>query len=465
MIGALQENLLVLLCYDKERAPIIRGVVDPALFGGVYRTVALRIYDFIDTFKKPPGDHLPDILSDKLEEKNGREAALYAEVIENIHAARPGINPEYAMARLEAFVEQQSLRSVAVDLARALQKETDEGLETAKRLIAGARQQSLSVFDPGTRLSDKKRALRFLDIGDTAFPTGILELDRRGFGPTRKELMLYIANLKSGKTWWMVQLAKMALLHRVKVLHLSLEMSEERSAQRYFQVLFAMSKRKEILPAVRFDRDELGRIAGFRDVRLKPKLSLDDPNIRGKLEQRIDKWSTRLLDHIIIKQFPSGQLTMPMLLGYMDNLEVTERFIPDLVLLDYPDLMKINIDNPRMSIDEIYKDFRGVMVARNMAGVVVSQSHRAAAKAKQVGVDNVTEAYSKGAHADTTITYTQTAQEKKLGLARLFVAAGRNDEDKITIVISQQYGMGMFALDSNLMTGNYNGLLPEMDNE
>lgn len=465
LLSSLAENLLVIACWDKERAPIIRGVVDPALYGGPYRTLAARIYDFIDRHKRPPGDHLPDLLADKLEGENSREATLYAEIIEQMHASKDGINAEYVMSQLEVFIKRQSLRSIAVDLAKALQRDTEDSLEEAEQLLASANHKSLSVFDPGTRLSDKKRALAFLDTQQEALPTGIPELDKRGFGPTRKELFLYIANTKAGKTWALIHLAKMALMHRVKVCHITLEMSEARCAQRYLQTLFAMSKRMEALPITKFQRDDLGRIKGFDDFRIMPRLSLDDPHIRKKLEHRIDRWSLRLLNNIIIRQFPTGQLTIPQLAAYLDNLEASEQFVPDLIVLDYPDLMRIDKNNFRLALDEIYKDFRGILVARNMAGAVVSQSHRAAAKVKQVGADNVAEAYSKIAHADTILTYTQTEQEQKLGLARLHVAGGRNDEDKITVVISQQYGIGTFVIDSCLMKGTYWENLPKEEND
>lgn len=459
LLGALQENLLTLLTFDKVRAPIIRGAIDPALYGGIYRTISARIYDYIDKYKKPPGDHLPDILVDKIE-TDSREASLYIDAVESIHASHKGINAEYIMSQLEVFIKRQSMRTVAIDLAKALQRDTEESLEEAERLISTATRASLTLFDPGTRLSDSQRALKFLDIAETAFPTGIPELDKRGFGPTRKEMSLFIGDTSAGKTWWLIQLAKMALMHRTKVCHITLEMSEDRSAQRYIQTLFAVSKRKEIFNTTKFELDNLGRISGFEERRVKPRLSLDDPSIRRKLEAKIKKWSPRLLDNIIIKQFPGGSLTVNNLTAYLDNLEATERFVPDLLIVDYPDLMKISTDNYRLSLDQIYKDLRGLMVTRNIAGAIVSQSNRLGAKAKQVGKDNVAEAYSKIAHVDTAITYTQTPQEHKLGLARLHVAKGRNDQDKLTIVISQQYGIGNFVVDSAIMRGNYFGNLP-----
>lgn len=461
LLGSLQENLITILCYDTQHAPIIRGVVDPSLFGGPYRTLVARIYDHLDRFKKPPGDHLPDLLSDKLESDNKREGTLYTDIIESIHAAKDSINAAYVMAQLETFIKRQSLRGIAVDLAKALQRDTEDSLLEAENLLAKANHQTLSVFDPGTRLSNKTKSLEFLDIASTALPTGIPELDRRGFGPSRKELWLGIANSGAGKTWLLIQLAKMALLHRVKVVHITLEMSEARCSQRYFQAFFAMAKRKDAFQTTKFQKDKLGRLTGFDDVRITPKLSLEDPNIRKKLERRIDRGASRIFDHIIVKQFPSGALTVPQLKAYLDNLETSERFTPDLIIVDYPDLMSLDKANYRLSLDETFKDLRGIAVSRNAAMAVVSQSHRAAAKAKQVGADNVAEAYSKVAHSDVIVTLSATKQEQALGLARLFLAKGRNDEDKFTVVISQQYKSGSFVVDSAMMSSTYWGNIPK----
>lgn len=463
MLGVLQENLLVLLAFDDERAALIRNSIDVALYGGPYKAIAARCYDYIDKYKKPPKDHLADILDDKLNSDNKGEATLYTDIITSIHEAQKGINAEYVMTQLGTFIRRQSLRTVAVDLTKALQRDTEASLEEADQLIRKAQKGTLSLFDPGTRLSNKDRSLEFFEIATQSFPTGIAELDKRGFGPTRKELWLFVANTKGGKTWALIHLAKMSLMHHLKVLHVTLEMSEARAAQRYFQALFSISKRREKFPITQFEKDTLGRISGFKEVELTPAFSFDEHNAQVKLEKRMDKWSKRLLQNIMVKQFPTGALTVNQLAAYLDNLEQTERFVPDLLLLDYPDLMKIDKANYRLSLDEIYKDVRGIAVERNMAVAVVSQSHRAAAKSKLVGAENVAEAYSKIAHADTVLTLSQTKAEEQLHLARLHVAAGRNDADNLTIVISQNLGTGNFIVDSVVMRGNYFGLLPKSE--
>jgi hypothetical protein len=456
MLGAtLQENLLTLLSFDKDRFKVIRNAVDVGLYTGMYREVASRVYVYIDKYKTPPEDHLPDILLDKLESDNRREAALYEDIIDALHNTKDGVNAEFIMNRLETFVKRQSLRSMSVDLVKALQKDTEDSLKDADDIIRKATKQSLKVFNPGLRLSDKSRVLDFLEFSDWSFPTGILELDKRNFGPTRKELQLYIARYKSGKTWWLIQLAKMSALGRIKVVHITLEMSEARCAQRYFQGLFSIAKRKGPYPHMKFTKDDTGHILTFDKRLVKPRMTFDDPNIRKKLSKKIDEFGARVLDNIYIKQFPTGRLTIRDLEAYLDNLETVEGFVPDFIIIDYPDLMKLSADNPRGSLDEIYKDIRGLLVERNMAGAVVSQSNRGGAEAKVTKGKNIAEAYLKNAHADCILTFSQTPAEKKLGLARITVDGGRNDEDGITIVISQNYNIGQYVVDSALMIDDY----------
>ena len=466
-LSALQENFIVLLTYDDVNCATIRNLIEPEFWGGPYAEIARRTYEYIDRFKKAPKDHIADLMADKLEnKKNPREVSLYEDILISIRSQFDNVNAEYIMkSQLETFIKRQSLRSIAIDLSTALQKDTDASLEEAERLINQAKTKQSSVFDPGLRLSNKDKVLDFLDQQAACFPTGIPEFDKRGFGPTRKELWLYIAAAKRGKTWMLIQLAKMAVIHRLKVCHITLEMSQERSAQRYLQAFFAMSKRNEKKIITTFQRDSLGRMTGFDEKEIKPSLSMDDPNIRKKLEKKIEDSSNRFLSNIFVKQFPTGNLTVPILRAYLDGLENNERFVPDLLIIDYPDLMKIDKDNFRLGIDEIYKELRGEAVSRNLALAIVSQGNRSSEKAKQVTGGHVAEAWSKIAHADCIITYNQTEAEHKLGLARLYVTGGRNDEDKISLVISQNYATGTFVVDSILMANDYWKQLPQEDED
>lgn len=460
--GALTENILCLLSYNDTYAGIIRNSVPLNIWTGPNRILASRVYAFIDQFKAPPKDHLPDLIADKLE-KEGPETEIYTRLVLGIKDAQANINVIYLARELELLIKRQSLRSITVELTKALQTDTEESLERADLLIQQARYQQLSIFDPGIRLNDKVRALKFLDIANDSFPIGIPELDKRGFGPTRKELIALIADAKAGKSTWLTHLAKIAIINRIRVVHISLELSAERVSQKYFQTLYSIAKRPDDpndKPTQKLIKDEFGRLSDIQEVKVKVRHTLADADIRQKLEKIIDRDSKRHLNNIFIKDFPTSTLTIRELEAYLDNLEATERFSPDLLIIDYPDLMKLDKNNLRLSLDELYKEIRGLCVTRNIAGAVVSQSNRLGSKAKLVDTENVAEAYSKIQHVDLALTLSATTAEKRLGLARLYVAAGRNDESNLMLVISQHYKTGLFAFDSALMSNNYWNKLP-----
>ena len=63
------------------------------------------------------------------------------------------------------------------------------------------------------------------------------------------------------------------------------------------------------------------------------------------------------------------------------------------------------------------------------------------------------------------ITYTATPHERRRGLARLYVAAGRVEADKFTTIITQSYGSGQFVRDSYGMFPEYWTFLPKGDED
>lgn len=442
--GALQENILTLLVFDDAACKTIRGSVTPQLFeSSVFREVAGHAIDFIDQFGSAIGDHLADSLEHVLNGDDKRKAASYKRLLDNLFLARDGVNAEYVISQLHKFVRQQNLKSAVV---RAVEAIEDGRIDAAEVELQKGLNTQVNVFSKGVSLGDVNDALSFLDIDQPALMTGISELDRRGIGLQRQEMLAIMAPAGFGKTWGLIHLGKWSLLQRQCVVHITLEMSERRCTQRYLQAFFAISKREANvrLPTLKKDRDGGMTDVFFEEVQ---RASLQDANIRSVLESRI-KREFRRRPPLIIKQFATGTLTMRQLESYLDGLERYHKITPGVLLIDYPDLMALDTENLRTATGAVYKELRGLAVARNFALGVASQSNRAGAQARMVEATHAAEDYSKIATADTILTYSQTTAEKKLGLARLFTAKARNEEGAFISLITQAYGIGQFALDS-----------------
>jgi len=449
--SAHQENLLACLAFHDSAASIIVESVDADLFSSeIYREVADKCISYYDQYRETPKEHLPDLFADVLEGRDEKKSELYGQVIDNLYFLRDTINIEFVLSRLRGFVREQRLKRAITDAARDLQEGAADEAENA--LTEVLRTKDLAAFTPGLMLHRNPgqfvtATTKPIDV----IPMGIDYLKKIEFGPVRKELLTILAPPNRGKSWALIHIGKYALLNRKRVLHVTLEMSEQRCAQRYTQALFSIAKRD---PDVRYTLlEELdGAFAGFGEVDLV-RPSLADPGINKLLAEKVNSIHGRF--QLVIKQFPTGQLTISGLHAYIDRLERSEGFVPDIILVDYADLMKVDSSRLRTDIGQIYKDLRGLGVERDTSMVTASQSNRSGEVAKVITLQHLGEDYSKAATSDMILSYNQTAAERRMGIARLFIAKHRNDEVGNTLMISQAYQMGQFCVGSRLMTSKY----------
>ncbi len=449
--GALQENLLCLLCWDDVRASQVRATLGSArLFESqIYRDVAERAIAFLDKFGVAIKEHISDELEDVLTGTDTRKATVYKKLLEDLYLSQEHLNGEYILSQLRKFVRAQTLKSALIESVEALEA---GDVDTAETTIQRGLSVQVNTFEAGTFLSVPEQALGFLDDTEPALSMGIPYFEEIDLGPRRKELMLWMAAPGRGKSWALVHTGKWALLQGKTVLHVTLEMSEQRTSQRYVQSLFAVSKRH---PEVSVPRLQLvdDKLTGIDHEELK-RWTLQDPGASVRLTQKIK----RLLGNkppLIVKQFPTGALTMSMLRAYLDGLERLHKIIPDYLIIDYPDLMAMDSKTLREDIGETMKHLRGLGVERNMGVIGATQTNREGSRARIVDESNVAEDWSKIMIADSIISFNQTEEEKKLGLARLFAVKSRNDESRGACLITQSYAIGQFVMDSVRLDVDY----------
>lgn len=459
---ARQESVLACLCFELESARLIRGVVDSNLFGSaVYKEIAHRALEYLDEFDDVVGEHLPDVFDDILEGDDRRKSELYEDVINHLYDSKNGLNPEFVVATVQSFVRKQNLKVSVTKAAELIQK---DDIDEAENVLMRSNKLQLQVFQPGLVLKDNvKGFVNAFDDQPECLPTGIKYFERIGLGPAKGELITILAAPNRGKSWALMHLGKLAMMSRYKVLHISLEMSEVRCANRYLQTFFSISRRDKLLKSPIFTTNERGSFTDLTIEEMPKRPSFENPNIRPLILDKLEVYKNRL--QLVIKQFPTNQLTMSGLETYVDMLERQCGFIPDLVIVDYADLMRTNSNKLREDLGQIYKDLRGFGVDRGYAIASASQSNRSGEEMRVMTLKHLGEDYSKAATSDIVVSYNQTMAEYPLGLARLFVAKNRNEEAGASILLSQCYSVGQFALQSALLSGSYWDVLDEHVNK
>lgn len=460
--GSLQDNVLTLLLFSDTGYSTVRASVDVSLFTSqVYRDIVTRAYAYIDQYNKPPKDHIADEMEDMLS-KEGEHAALIAHVLRSARELTATINEHYVLESLDRFVRQQALKVGIVKAHEALQRGDVEG---AEQEWEKATERRAASFAPGLTLLESIRMLSSQDQPREVLTVGITEVDKRHLGPAKKELHLLIAPPKRGKSWWLVHCAKRAMMQRWKVVYITLELADLFVGRRMLMSLFAAKTREDAgVVVTRFTRDAKGQVEGIRQVE-RNRPTIDTPEKIAALASRVE--GLHINDRLRIKNFPTGSLTLSGLNAYLDQLDKVYHFVPDLIVLDYADLMDsgAGLENFRLGLGRLFVGIRGVAGERNAAIATATQSTKAGAKARLLRETDVAEDWSKIATVDAVVTYNQTTLEQRFGLARLYFAAGRTEADRFSVVIPQNYTTGQFALDSCYMRDEYWSFLPKQAEE
>ena len=451
---ALQENLITLLCYNREQGKIVSNALNIELLEGDYRMIAERAVDYWRKYQEPPAEHTADMFGDILGDKHNRRGNTIRRHLRNMITLADSLNTKYVMDQLRDFTRLQRFKQTIVESAEKLNNIQHAALPEVEELWDKLLRTREVDFQAGMRLLDIAPVLARLQSLQSEFRCGITELDRRHFVPARGKLMLFGGAAGRGKTWFLVHAGKHALMDRKKVVHLSGEIDEEEVIGRYYQSIFSVSKRKEPVEITEFERD-LDEFQGLTRNDYKPQFSLEDERIAPiELEQHMISFGKKA-ENLWVKRFKPNEWTVGHIRAYLDMLEQTEGFVPDMIIVDYLGLLKKDIKNVRGSMSMNCEDLRGLMIERNAAGVTAHQLSKAGELAVMAKGTHLAEDWSIMGTCDAVVTYSCTDLEFEHGLGRMFVSKNRSDKDRFQIVVTQAYAVGQFALDSMFMHRDY----------
>lgn len=458
------ENIITLLCHNDEYGKIILNQITADLFEGDYRVIAERAIDYWNKYQQAPGDHTPDLLADILEDRENRRAPTFRRILVSMLELKDGINAKYVVDDLGKFVRMQRFKGAIITSSEkimALQEDSIEEIENIWNELLRLRETN---FDPGMKMQDIDRLIEYLESQPKEFHSGIPDLDKRTIVPMRKKVMTFVAPSGRGKTWFLVNVSKHALLLRKKVAFISLEMDEEEIIQRHFQNLLAISKHDDTTHITKFDFDDDDKLVGFEDDNIEAEFNFDSDYLRDELEARVMSLDNRI-KNLWVKRFPPRSVTVRNIAAYLDNLEVTKGFIPDMLIVDYLGRIKTDLKNHRLNLGAQFEEFRGLCIERNVAGVTAHQTNRKGATSNKVREGDISEDYSIIMTSDILLTHSATPAERKLGLARVSVEKARGEAGQFDVLINQAYNLGQYCLKSTLMTSKYFTILKEKTGE
>lgn len=150
--------------------------------------------------------------------------------------------------------------------------------------------------------------------------------------------------------------------------------------------------------------------------------------------------------------YPSGTLTCEEIAGSLDEWERQDDFVPDVIVVDYADLMTARVQEFRHRQDAIWRGLRGISQERHALVVTATQSDAGGLKQSRLNQSNFSEDLRKLAHVTAMFGLNQdpAGREKALGIVRVNPIVAREGAFSVSdeVVVLQDLAAGRAFLES-----------------
>ena len=435
----LQDLVVKLMIEDDDFLGLVASQISEDYFSSeIVRLCVGVCLDFYAKYKSSPKDHFADELAlraDGLSRDKRRALSLYLQKLEGLRA-----NKDYVIRRINDYIKAREYQRAAIDFAQLVASGRFEDAQNRmyKALKAGLEREEIGI----DYLRDFSSLFLRGEENEYLVGTGLDALDAKIGGFNRGNLVVFLGGTKAGKTWCLVHMGKTALLKGLNVLHISHEVPAEAIELRY-DMMFSARGTRNIGEEVEF------LYYNNRRKRLEKKKMLvqsvfDKEHIR-KLRLALRKIGGRL----IIKKYPPGTCSSGEIERYLSYLERFEHFVPDVLINDYADIMRLSGSGElREKLNAIYIWMKGLADDRGLLLITASQVNRESLMKEYLTQKSVAEDIRKIANVDAALAICQTEEQFEKGVGRMIVVAGREIPQGARCMFSQCLTIGQFAVSS-----------------
>lgn len=412
-----KKGCLYLLKHDLEFFSEIMPLLKPEFFDfPAYKNLFLGISNYYDEYRKLPSDRvLPDYILNQVSGASNDGIDYVGTIAEVNSFDKSCINDrEFLLDTVEMFARQKAMEHAIRKAVGILNEEGDPG--AVEELVKSALLVNRSVdvgqdyfTDVNTRLQRNAE-----DKRDQLIPTAFVTHNRNlEGGLARKELAMVAAPPGVGKSLYLVNQGATAIREGKNVLYVSLEMSEDKIAGRFDSVLSDLNN---------------------KDLKEKPLAKL-------KLKEVLSEIKEKSRGRLIIKEFPTGACNVNQLRAYLVQLRLHRDFVPDLLIVDYLELLRPNrqIDAEYQAQQRISEELRGLAVEQNALLWTATQTNRQARRVNIITDAELGDSYGKIRTADWAISLNQNQEEYDDGVMRVFVMKARDSKQHYLINVSVDY--------------------------
>ena len=356
----------------------------------------------------------------------------------------PNTDLDFIVGKTEAFCQERAVYNAIMQSIQIIDnKDRNQTKGSIPQILTDALSISFDTNIGHNWMDDAESRYEFYHRKESRVPFNLeyFNVITKG-GLPNKTLNIILGGTGAGKTLFMCHCAAGNLLDSKNVLYITMEMAEERIAERID--------------------------ANLLDI------TIDDLNVLSKdsYEKKIAKIRSKTTGKLIIKEYPTASAGSANFRHLLNELKLKKNFIPDIIYIDYLNIcassrMKYTSNvNTYMYVKAIAEELRGLSVECNVPIVSATQMTRSGFGNSDPGLEDTSESFGLPATAD--FMFALITSEELDGLGQLMVKQLKNRYNDISnnkrfVIGVDRTKMKLFDVENGAQDGVMDDK-PVMDN-
>ena len=339
------------------------------------RTIYEFTYDYFQKYTKPP---TVEALLINLDNSDSINETVVKDAKTIVSGFGSDDTPQdWLVDETESWCKDRAIYIAVMDSIEVIDKKSQRSTGEIPELLKDALSVSFDTHIGHDVLEDAEDRFEFYHTEEEKIPFDLEYFNKitKG-GLPNKTLNICLAGTGVGKSLFMCHMGSAALMMGKNVLYITLEMSEERIAER-------------------IDANTL-------NIPMK-----ELPDLSKKMyDKKIDKLKNKTKGKLIVKEYPTASAHAGHFRHLLQELNIKKDFQPDIIFIDYLNICASHRIRPGSGansytlVKSIAEELRGLAVEYDVTVVSATQTTRSGYGSTDIGLEDTSESFGLPATAD-----------------------------------------------------------------
>ena len=390
-IQTIERTTLTNLIYNEDYTRKVLPFIKPEYFANRdERVVFEEIEKFLDKYNSLPTKETLTIGIDNRKDINDEEYKKIVDIISTLD--KTDVDLQWLHDETEKFCKDKAIYNAVLDGIKIIDgKDKNRTPEAIPSILSDALAVSFDLSVGHDYVDDGMERFDFYHKKEIKIPFDLDYFNKitKG-GLPQKTLNIALAGTGVGKSLFMCHMAASTLMQGKNVLYITLEMAEERIAERIDANLMNVT---------------------IDDLHTLPK---------KMFETQLSKIQKKTNGKLIIKEYPTASAHVGHFRSLIKELALKRSFRPDIIFIDYLNICassrfkgNANIGS-YFYIKSIAEELRGLAVETNVPIMSATQTTRTGFTSTDIGLEDTSESFGLPATADLMFALIATEELEEL---------------------------------------------------